>query len=329
MTGLVRIGGAGADETALANLERYTREAEGAFASATEKALASDTRLFSSWCSSEGVAYLPASPQTVARFVDAMAKTRAPATISRYVSSIAHLHRAAEVANPAASGTVKNALKRVRRKKGVAQAQAAPLTRKLIASMLRAGGTGPRDTRNRALLAVAYDTLGRRSELAALMREDLELLDSGAATVNIRRSKVDQEGKGSIRYLRQETVQALLAWLDMVGREGPLFRSVGKAGAIGPQLQPREVTRIFKDMALRAGMSPYQAARISAHSSRVGGAVDMVLTGTIELIGIMQAGGWSTPAMVAHYTRKAQAENGAAAQLANLQREADAAVSPL
>ena len=52
--------------------------------------------------------------------------------------------------------------------------------------------------RNRASLAVAYDTLARRSDLVAKDVADLTAEADGHGTVTIRRGKTDQEGR-SIR----------------------------------------------------------------------------------------------------------------------------------
>jgi hypothetical protein len=78
------------------------------------------------------------------------------------------------------------------------------------------------------------------------------------------------------------------------------------------------VARIFKRMALAAGLSAAEAARVSGHSSRVGAAQDMVRYG-VELPAVMQAGGWRTPEMVARYTRRLDARRSGAAKLAVLQ----------
>jgi integrase len=51
-----------------------------------------------------------------------------------------------------------------------------------------------RADRERALLAVAYDTMARRSELVALDVEDLSFMEDGSGRVIIRRSKTDQGG---------------------------------------------------------------------------------------------------------------------------------------
>jgi len=85
-------------DLAHANLARYAKDAQGAFAPNTVRALRADTAVFTAWCDTAGVPALPAAPHTVADFIDAMrAASKRPATIRRYVSSIAHLHRAAEL----------------------------------------------------------------------------------------------------------------------------------------------------------------------------------------------------------------------------------------
>ena len=142
-----------------ARLDQYVRDARGAFAQNTRKALLADQRVFTAWCEAAGAQPLPASPQTVARFVDEMAEVKKPATVRRYVSSIAHQHRAAELDNPAKSNVVRLALKRMGNEKGRDQQQAEGLTRKLVDKMLNAAGLKLGDLRDRALLAVAYDTL--------------------------------------------------------------------------------------------------------------------------------------------------------------------------
>ena len=99
----------------------------------------------------------------------------------RYVSSIATFHRAAGVANPCETQAVKLALKRMHRERGRAQAQAAPINDVLVARMLAATGDTLRHHRNRALLAVAYSTLCRRSELVALRYADCRLTPRASA----------------------------------------------------------------------------------------------------------------------------------------------------
>ena len=75
---------------------------------------------------------------------------------------------------------VRQALRRMHRKKGRRQAQARGLNWTLVERMVTAGGDSLIDVRNRALLAVAYDTLLRRSELVELRAQDVIVRRSGS-----------------------------------------------------------------------------------------------------------------------------------------------------
>lgn len=318
MNAIANIAGPAPAEIA-ASLAHHAQAARGAYASNTERALRADVATFTSWCDAAGRCFMPASPATVAAFVDAMAATKAPATVRRYVSSVSTFHRAAGAPNPTEALECKLALKRMHREKGRAQQQAAPLNRQLVDRMLAGAGSALRDLRNRALLAVAYDTLCRRSELADLARADLEVGPDGAATVTVRRSKTDQEGAGMVRYIAADSVRHLTAWLDAAGHtDGALFRAVLKGGRLGDALDGAEIARVFKELAAGAGLTAAEAARVSGHSTRVGAAQDMVRHG-VELPAVMQAGGWRTPEMVGRYTARLDARRSGAAKLAVLQ----------
>jgi integrase len=305
-----------ADREIVANLRQHFEDARGALAANTERALFADSTIFTAWCAGEGRQALPASPETVAAFVDAMAASKAPATVRRYVSSVAHMHRAAKVASPCEAEAVKLALKRMHRERGRAQAQAAPLNDKLVAKMLAAAGSTLRDRRNKALLTLAYVTLCRRSELVALSREDLEIESDGFGTVTIRRSKTDSEGEGAIAAVTPDAMRHVKAWLAAAGIEaGPLFRGGLKGGRVAGALDAGDVARIFKAMAGKAGLTSEEAARVSGHSTRIGASQDMVRFGA-ELPAIMQAGRWKTPVMVARYTQRLTARLSAAVKIA-------------
>ena len=209
------------------------RAAKGAFSANTERAVRADLGIYTAWCAAQGRAPLPATPDTIAAFVDAMAATRAPATVRRYVASIAVAHRAIGSATTPRSPAVKLALQRMHRRKGRRQAQALGLTWPLRECLLGATGDRLIDARNRALLAVAYDTLLRRSELAALRVADLTTDKTGAATVLVRNGKTDAEGRGAQLYLARDSLAMVAEWLVRSGvGDGRLFRSLrrGRAG---------------------------------------------------------------------------------------------------
>ena len=299
-------------------LDACAVSARGALSGNTERAMRSDLAIYAAWCAERELPALPGSAETIAAFVDAMAKVRAPATVRRYVASIAAAHRALGLGKTAKAEPVRRALQRMHRRKGRRQEQAKGLTGALRERLLDATGDGLIDARNRALLAVAYDTLLRRGELVALQVSDIVEEVDGAATVLVRRSKADPEGRGATVYLARDSVALVREWLQRSGvREGRLFRSLCR-GAVGEGLDASQVPRIFKAMAERAGLPVEVVQGISGHSTRVGAAQDMV-AGGIGMAAILHAGRWKTPAMVNRYGEGLLARRSGAAQLARLQ----------
>ena len=307
-------------EAALADqLGHFARAARNALSSNTERAVRSDLGIYAAWCAERGERGLPARPETIAAFVDAMAEVRAPATVRRYVASIAVAHRAVGCGKALKDPAVRLALKRMHRSKGCRQGQAHGMTWPLRERLLAAAGDRPIDLRNRALLAVAYDGLLRRAELTSLEVSDLLEEIRGDATLLVRRSKTDGEGRGERLYLARDTMDMVRAWLERSGiSEGRLFRSVGKGGRLGERLDPSQVPRIFKGMARDAGLPAAVVEGLSGHSARVGAAQDMVAAG-IELPLILHAGRWKSPAMVNRYGEGLLARRSGAAQLARMQ----------
>ena len=292
----------------------------GALSANTERARRSDLRLYAAWCAARGARALPASAETVAAFVDAMAASRAPSTVRRYVASIAAAHRALGCGLTLESPLVRLALARMHRRKGRRQYQARGLTWPLRQRLIEAAGDRLIDRRNRALLAVAYDAMLRRSELVSLQVGDLFVDRQGDATLLVRRSKADGEARGEALYIAGDTVALVRAWLGPAGiTGGRLFRSVGKGGRLGERLHASQVPRIFKAMARRAGLPAELVDDLSGHSTRVGAAQDMIAAG-IELPAILQAGRWKSVAMVHRYGERLLARRSGAAQLARLQR---------
>ena len=64
-------------------LERCVRAAEGAISANAERAVRSDLGIHAEWYLDRVRKALPASAETVASFIDAMAETRKPATVRR------------------------------------------------------------------------------------------------------------------------------------------------------------------------------------------------------------------------------------------------------
>ena len=297
----------------------YACAARSGLSENTERALRSDLAIYTAWCDARGRSALPASPETVAAFVDDMAASRAPATVRRYVASVAAAHRSVGRGKPAGSEAVKRALRRMHRRKGRRQQQAGGLTWPLRERLLEVSGDRLIDARNRALLAVGYDTMLRRSELVELQVADLVVEVDGAATVLVRRGKADPEGRGAAVYLAADSVALVREWLGRAGvADGRLFRSL-RRGTLGERLDASQIPRIYKGMARRAGLPPEVVDGLSGHSTRVGPAQDMIASG-IGLPAILHAGRWKTTTMVNRYGERLLARRSGAALLARMQR---------
>ncbi len=317
----VAVTAPGASRTELSRqFDAFLDRARGAFSPNTCRAVRADLRRYAAWCEAQALDALPVTPARLAAFVDAMAAVRSPATVRRYVASIAAVQKAAGRGRAHDSAPVRHALLRMHRRKGRRQGQALGLTWPLRQRLIDTAGERLIDARNRALVALAYDALLRRSELVALQVSDLIEEMHGGGTLLVRRAKTDPEGRGAMVYVASDTLALLGAWRRRGGIEsGRLFRSVSKAGVLGERLHPSQVPRIFKSMAQRAGLPEELVARLSGHSARVGAAQDMVASG-IELPAILQAGRWKSTVMVNRYGERLLARRSGAAQLARLQR---------
>ena len=262
---------------------------------------------------------MPARPETIAAFVESMGERRAPATVRRYVASIALAHRTAGHPGIPKDPLVGLALKRLYRRRGRRQRQARGLTWPLRQRLIAAAGERLIDSRDRALVAVAYDGMLRRAELTGLQVIDFVEEVAGDGTLFVRRGKTDQEGRGAAVYLACDTVALVRDWLAQAGlSDGRLFRSVTKGGCVGERLHPGQVPRILKAMARRAGLPEAVVADLSGHSPRIGAAQDMIASG-IELPAILQAGRWKSTAMVNRYGERMLARRSGTAELARAQ----------
>ena len=186
---------------------RHPGGSRGAFSRHTVRALKADLYAFASWCAERGLSPLPALARTVAAYVEAMAAVRAPATVRRYVFSIVTAHRAAGEQGPLEHPEVQRALQRMRQRNGCRQRQVQGLTWKLLRRLMEAAGDRLIDLRNRAILAVAYDAMLRRSELVALQVVDMKIDMGGSASLLVRRGKTDPQGAGATLYLHRDSVR--------------------------------------------------------------------------------------------------------------------------
>jgi integrase len=297
--------------------------ARGEFAGNTLRAWRADWEIFGEFCRAYRLEALPASAKTVRDFVfECLSNNKKPATIRRYVSTIGRAHRASGVLDPTASEEVKLGLKEMGRRAPARQKQARGLVWAEIELFLSVSPRNLRDIRDRALVAVAYDTMCRREELVSLRVKDMEEGKDGSGSILIRRSKTDITGEGATAYLSPLTMRLVSAWLRESGLiAGPLFVRVLSQSQVGSQLTAQNVNAVLRKVGMWIGLEREEWEGISGHSARVGAAQDLLAL-NIDLSSVMQAGRWRDTRMPMRYGEKVLASRGAMARAAKSQGRA-------
>jgi integrase len=314
------------------------------------RALKSDLEAFDLWCRRHNRIALPATPETVADYLDARAETGSkPASLGRYKASIAKIHQLLELKDPTPASLVKLRLQAIRRRLGTAQTQARPLRFKgpvrnverdaprglNVRALLESCGDELPGLRNRALLSAGYDTGLRASELVAIAVEDIIevraiaawLEAAGIATgpvfrrVNVRRYKA----RAAVRGRKIDSISGREAWDLRKTLPKPAVPARVEYDVGDGALHPASVGPIYRAMIQRAfdagalaDLTADDLARllkgISAHSTRVGLNQDLFASGE-DLAGIMDALRWKSPRMPLAYNRNLAAEAGAVGRL--------------
>lgn len=279
---------------------------EGAYAPATMRSYYSDVEIYVQWCGRAGLPAFPAQVATVCAFLEAQAQEFAPATVRRRIYSIRKIHRLLHLPDPTGDEEINLALRRVRRAKLARPKQARGLTRSYLDRFLAAQPETPWGWRNRAMLALGYECLTRRSELVALRSEDLLWREDRTLRVMIRRGKADQFGQGRIAFTSSRSRELVDAWLAWRGSDYEyLFCPIYHGRAIPRALSCTSIKRLIKDAARAAGLDPSVVADFSGHSMRVGAAQDLLRAGK-DTASIMRAGGWKSVNVLARYLEQAE-----------------------
>ena len=148
---------------------------DGASSENTLRAYRSDFRHYEAWCKENNIPPLPAKSQLLARYVDELSLSKKSATIRRRINSLGTVFRLSKNADPTKEAEVVLAIKRMHRRIGRQQSQAAPLTRDVLDKLLLRCCDDSRGLRNKVLLLLGYETMRRRSELCNFCFEDLDL----------------------------------------------------------------------------------------------------------------------------------------------------------
>lgn len=272
-----------------------------AIADNTRRAYQQDLRDFLAWGGS-----IPCGPEDLAVYIADRAETLSAHTLTRRVVGIGRAHASQGFADPAKNDLIRTVLRGVRRVKGTSQRQVSPLLRADVLA-IAANQKGTKGIRDRALILIGFAAALRRSELASLDCADVQFVREGLV-IHLRRSKTDQEGVGrkiGVPWGRTSAcpVKALESWLSLACiSEGPVFRSVSRAGRIGKAaLSAQSISLILKAQSRAVGLEP---STIAGHSLRSGLVTSAIQAG-VPLHKIQQQTGHRSVAMLARYIRDA------------------------
>ena len=274
---------------------------DGAFAENTLRAYRSDFQQYEAWCATRNQPSLPATAELIAEYVDFIANKNKSATIRRRINSLGTIFRLSKNPDPTKEPEVVLALKRMHRKIGRHQEQAAPLTRDILDQLLKQCGSDAKGHRDRILLLLGYETMRRRSELCNFAFEDLTRVPGRGEAMRLVRSKTDQKGASKLIPISAPLHSLIMEWQDRYQLEGFILRSVDRHGNIGNRLNSGSIGATLNRLKASLG-SDVNNCRFSGHSFRVGAAIDLLEAGA-SLETIMLRGGWRSQDNAMNYLR--------------------------
>jgi integrase len=261
------------EQAARAAAERAERYENSAYSANTQKAYDRAWRRFIVWAGLVEPVPLPLPLDQVKGYLTHLADTKSLSTVNLAAAAIAAYHEIAGV--PIALEELWRSRRGIRNTKGAAAGRKAPpLRTDQVARMIDICGPDRIGIRDRAILALGFSAGLRRSEIAGLKIDDVEI-DLEKMRIWIRRSKTDQAGQG-VELVVERTpnsefcaVSAVETWIkDADITEGALFRSVNRWDHVGYNSISGEAIRlIVRERAIEAGL---KRDDFRAHSLRAG-----------------------------------------------------------
>lgn len=230
--------------------------------------------------------FLPATSDSVARYLVAYAGMLAVNTLKLRLSALAQWHTSQGFPDPTKAPVVRKVLKGIRALHPAQEKQAEPLQLKHLeqvvgwlerdAEQARAEGDRPRwlrAKRDTALILLGFWRGFRSDELCRLQIEHVQAVPGAGITLYLPRSKSDRENLGQTyqtpALLRLCPVQAYSEWLSASALvRGPLFRGIDRWGNLGEEgLHANSVIPLLRQALGRAGIA---AEQYTSHSLRRG-----------------------------------------------------------
>lgn len=261
----------------------------------TVASYAADVRVFEAWTEAAGFPALPATEETVEKYVSDLIDHhgRKITTMERHCYAIHRHHRLAGHPSPYGAG-VKQILCGARRALAQMPHQKAPIELQDLKAMLRKiGGRTPIRARNSALLVFGFATALRRGSLAALRVDDIQFTRDGFLVL-VRHEK--QSRNGEVRRVAVPfgdfrstcPVKILRRWLKARGdAPGALFCNALNGVTDGKHMRGNRIAQIVQESVALVGLD---RRRFGAHSMRAGLATEALENGVNEILVARQLG---------------------------------------
>ena len=261
--------------------------------------------------------FLPATSDSVARYLATYAESLSINTLKLRLSALAQWHSSQGFADPTKAPMVRKVLKGIRALHPAREKQAEPLQlvhlERVIAWLEGEAeqartrhdeSTVLRCRRDAALILLGFWRGFRSDELCRLQVEDVQALAGSGITLYLSRSKTDRDGHGQTYQTpalqRLCPVQAYIEWINCAALvRGPVFRAVDRWGNLGDHaLHANSVIPLLRHALERSGIA---AQAYTSHSLRRGFATWAHHNGW-DLKSLMSYVGWKDMKSAMRYT---------------------------
>jgi len=231
--------------------------------------------------------FLPATADSIARYLADHAETLALNTLRQRLAALAQWHTEQGFPDPTKAPVVKKVLKGIAELHPATERRARPLQLTQLESLVHWIEAQQRQaltsndrtalltqSRNKALVLLGFWRGFRSDELSRLRIEHIQVTPGEGLEIFLPRSEADRHNQG--RHFKAPALSRLCpvaAYQDWVGNagleEGPVFRSISRWGKVGENaLHPDSVITLLRNLFRRAGIP--QPETYSSHSLRRG-----------------------------------------------------------
>ena len=266
----------------------------------TVRAYRSDISDFIGFCNRHNLKFLPANPNIVSLYLTNLSKKSKFSTLKRRLASISMYHKTKGHYLDTKHPIISENLLGIKRIKGSHQIGKKPILindLKLIIQAINKDKISEFEKlKNKCLILLGFSGGFRRSELVALLIEDIDFVPEGVKIL-IRRSKTDQSGEGFVKGIPYFENQEYCPVLYLKKYLKELSSSSGKVF----EICDKSVALKIKKYAMLAGLDQNNYA---GHSLRSGFATSTAEHGADER-NIMAMTGHKTTQMVRRYIKEA------------------------